>query len=126
MTQDCAIILYDKDKKVLLQHRDDDAPKYPGKWGLFGGAIEKNENPLEAIKRECGEELEYSLKNPQLIIINKEYGDTHVFVEKYDESKKLVLKEGQDMGWFDLNEMDDLNIISSAKNILIEWGNKQP
>ncbi len=123
---DSAIILYNKDKKVLLQHRSDDAPTSPGKWCLFGGGIEKGENPLEAIKREGMEELEYPLKNPKFMVISKEKGGTYIFVEEYDKSKKIVLKEGQGMGWFDLNEIKDLDLVPPLREILTEWRNKQP
>ena len=39
----------------------DDIPGifYPGHWGLFGGAIEKDENFEEALIRELSEELSY-------------------------------------------------------------------
>ena len=56
-----AIILFKKNKKILLQHRSDDAPNAPGKWGFFGGGIKNNETPKEAVVRECYEELNYNV-----------------------------------------------------------------
>lgn len=32
---------------------------YPGHWGCFGGAIDPGESPLQALKRELAEELEF-------------------------------------------------------------------
>jgi mutator protein MutT len=115
-----AIILYNKDKKILLQHRTDDAPYAPRKWGFFGGRIEKGETPKEAVVRECFEELNYKLKSPKLIYEKVVYGvlKQHIFIEKYDGKQKLILNEGKGMGWFDFNEIDNLDIISFVKKII--------
>ena len=45
---------------VLLHKRTQDAPTYPGYWGLFGGGLDGQDhgNALEAVKRELAEELE--------------------------------------------------------------------
>ena len=44
-------------RAVLLSKRTLDAPTHPGFWGLFGGKIEGDELPAEAVKREVQEEL---------------------------------------------------------------------
>ena len=72
-----SIILFDENKKILLQLRTKDAPFSPSKWGYFGGGIEEGETPLEAVKRECYEELEYQLKNPLLVLEMKR---THIMI----------------------------------------------
>ncbi len=58
-TQDAvaAILLVDGDR-YLMQLRDD-FPHifYPDHWGLFGGAVEPGEEPLQALHRELAEEL---------------------------------------------------------------------
>ena len=117
-----SIILYNKDKKILLQHRSDDAPHAPGKWGFFGGGIEENETPLEAVKRGCFEELNYKLKNPKLILEKKIYllFKQYIFIEEYDESKKLILNEGKEMRWFDFKEIGNFDIIPFVKKIIGE------
>ena len=53
-----AAIITTEDGGFLLQHRDEiPGIWFPGYWGLFGGAIDDNESPAEALSRELGEEL---------------------------------------------------------------------
>lgn len=119
MGNSSAIILYDKNKKILLQHRSDDAPTEAGKWGFFGGRIEEKETPLECVKRECEEELGYKLKNPKLVH-EKVIGNSekHIFIEEYDPSKNLNLKEGKDMRWFSFEDVKNLDIVPFAGEII--------
>lgn len=53
-----AIITVD-DGRYLVQLRDDKAGIfYPNHWGLFGGAVEPGEDPVDALSRELHEELD--------------------------------------------------------------------
>ncbi|MDD4900610.1 MAG: NUDIX domain-containing protein [Patescibacteria group bacterium] len=123
------ILLYDSNKKFLLQHRTDNAPTFPDYFGFFGGKIEEGESPEEAIRRECVEELEYELKNPKLIlntIRDCKYGKRNLFLflEKFDKDKKLVLHEGKDMKWVAKNEIKNFKIAEYLIDILMEMYNK--
>lgn len=53
-------ILLLEDGRYVMQLRDN-IPKifYPGHWGCFGGAVDSGERPLQALKRELAEELEF-------------------------------------------------------------------
>ena len=53
------IVLVNSKNQILLQHRTQDAPTFPNMYCIFGGKIEKGEKPIDAVKRECYEELEY-------------------------------------------------------------------
>jgi len=117
------IVLYDRDKKILLQHRAEDAKRLPGYWGFFGGGIEAGETPEQAVRRETLEELNYNLENPRLIMEqtfswNNENNKKHVFVEEYNPSKKITLGEGQNLGWFHLSEIDKLKIVDHDIEVL--------
>jgi 8-oxo-dGTP pyrophosphatase MutT (NUDIX family) len=47
-----------EDGRYLLQLRDQKPGIFfPGRWGVFGGAIDAGETPLEALRRELAEEL---------------------------------------------------------------------
>ena len=108
-----AVALYNDNKEILLQLRAKDDSRYPSLWGLFGGHIDENENPKEAVLRETKEELDYELKDPRFIDcfdINDRYGGeiVYVFSERYDPSKPLSQHEGADMRWFSLEEIKKL------------------
>ena len=52
-----AIIVLD-DGRYLLQLRDNkEGIFFPGHWGLFGGGVDKGEQPIDALRRELQEEL---------------------------------------------------------------------
>lgn len=97
--------------------------------GFFGGKIEGDETPEEAVKRETYEELHYKLKNPKLVMVQK-FKDKHhdrtmyVFIERYDPTKKLVLGEGEGMKWLSLSEAEKLNIVEQDKEVLRYIKNK--
>lgn len=52
-----AFIIHDG-QNMLVQHRTDDAPTWPGHHGLFGGALEPFEDVETAFFREAEEELQ--------------------------------------------------------------------
>jgi 8-oxo-dGTP diphosphatase len=116
-----ATIVLFKDNKILLQQRSTESNRYPNMWGAFGGKIEEGETPVEAVKREMFEELEYVLKNPILIdtgIIDREDLQTtmYTFAEEYDNSP-IKLNEGQAFGWFTINEALELELTPERRTI---------
>jgi 8-oxo-dGTP diphosphatase len=116
------IILYDNDSRILLQHRTRDAPTFPDHWAFFGGGIEDGETAEQALKREALEELDYRLTAPRLFGIRRlvhqdnEY-KVHVFVEEYSGGK-LILGEGQAMGWFLTEETNDLLMNDHDRSVI--------
>lgn len=61
-THQAAIAILHRENQFLLQLRDD-IPHiiFPGQWTLFGGHIEPQEPPEEAIQREIWEEIAYKI-----------------------------------------------------------------
>ncbi len=122
-TRNVSVLALYKDGKVLLQHRSKDAPRLPDHWGFFGGGIEGQETPEEALRRELSEELSYKVKNPVFLFVQDlEYkGDKnkkYIFVEKYDESQSLVQHEGQGMNWWGEEDLGSLLIIEHDRTAL--------
>lgn len=110
----CAIISYNN--KILVQKRDIKKNIFfPGHYGLFGGAIEKNENKKKALQRELLEEIGIKFKMSRffyLTSINMDF--KKIRYKKYDrtvyeikinknEKKNLKLGEGLKMLWVNKN-----------------------
>jgi 8-oxo-dGTP pyrophosphatase MutT (NUDIX family) len=118
-------MLYDKDGKVLLQHRSVNAKRLRNYWGAFGGGIEEGETPEEALRRELLEEIEYNVKNPVLLSVD-EYvrDDTDItgynFVEEYDATQLIIQHEGQGFGRFTISEALELKMIQQRKTALLK------
>jgi 8-oxo-dGTP diphosphatase len=121
-----ALILYDDENRLLLQHRTDDAPTFPSPWSFFGGGVEPGETPDQAVKREAMEELAYDPHDARLWT-TQEFTDQeriyrqYIFIERYDGSD-LVLGEGQAMGWFLASETTDLLMSHHARQAVEALG----
>lgn len=96
-----AIAILYRDNKFLMQLRDDiPGIAYPGHWAFFGGHIEPNEAPEDALKRELLEEIGYVPDSPSFFSY---YSDNKVLRHVYHapltvELNQLILGEGWDMG----------------------------
>ncbi|MBI2151717.1 NUDIX domain-containing protein [Candidatus Woesearchaeota archaeon] len=117
------IVLYDDNNRMLLQHRDNNAPWLPNYWAFFGGGIEEGESAEDAVRRETLEELNYYLDSPKLVLeqsfkSQNHFGAKYVFVEKYDSSQRINLQEGQNFGWFLLSETKKLKIVEHDREVL--------
>jgi len=118
------IVLYDSDRKLLLQHRTLDAPILPGYWAFFGGSIEDGESPEEAVCREAREELNCELKSPELFMeqdftIDDKMGHMYVFIHSfYGDKTGLELREGQGWGWYKATKINCLKMIGHDREMV--------
>ena len=88
---------------------------FPGYWSLFGGALEKEETPINGIRRELDEELSFSPQTLDLFLsysyslINLNIIDREVtvFAALIEDSqiKKLELKEGESFSFMSVAEI---------------------
>lgn len=67
--QYCGCVILTKEEQILLQHRGENCFTAPGFISMFGGKLEENETPLEAIQRELKEELGAEVNAADLILL---------------------------------------------------------
>ncbi len=119
-------ILYNGDR-ILSQKRDSDLEKYPGVWTLFGGNIKEGENPEEALRRELLEELDYELGEVRFLFTlvrkqDKEEVEDNIFAcEVGRDILECELKEGEDMRFFGVGDLDKLNLFPNFKKYILEY-----
>ena len=116
MEEVACIILYDREKRILLQHRTKNAAKFPDYWAFFGGHLKEKETLIDALKREAHEELEFYSKKPKLIMVQEFYFRRkrvvqHVFIEYCRKKESLKLHEGQGWGWYSIEDAMGLKIV---------------
>ena len=122
VNQTVKAIIYSKGK-ILLQLRDD-KPNifYPGCWGLFGGNVDENEDPIYALKRELEEEIGFRPKTLSLLFSWNHYkynSILHFFLVPLSiDYEDLCLNEGQSMNLFSLEQINKLKITPSLEKNL--------
>jgi len=129
MKKIAAIILENNQGEILLYLRDNKATiPFPHHWDLFGGHIEENETPEEALKREVKEELNFDLKEYSFfkayectegdIYPNVKYiysGKIHIPIEK------LTLLEGERLQLFSPIEIPEVKFANILKEIVMDF-----
>jgi len=121
-------IFYNEKGEILLQDRKR-ISKAGEEWGFFGGALEDDESPKEALKREVKEELNLDLNNDL-----QELGSTvssyfngrqnqqvnlkrHIFTKKYS-GEKIKILEGSGAKWFDLTTAKQLKLVPGDEGVV--------
>ncbi|MDP2628852.1 MAG: NUDIX domain-containing protein [Nanoarchaeota archaeon] len=111
--------------KVLLQHRDNNAPISPNCWAVFGGKMKNSETPLEAVNREAKEELGIIADFKFLIKVKYEENDglheVNIFTAKLKyplEILKKQLAEGDNVELFSQDDLKKINLSESSKLVL--------
>lgn len=95
---------------------------YPSTWTFPGGAIDKKETAVEAVIRECREEVGIVLNNPEYLAdlyFEHEYKKDTVSVFKASVTNPLVTIDGREVAeanWYDLNNLPPMG--KNAKAML--------
>ncbi|MDY7016067.1 MAG: NUDIX hydrolase [Cyanobacteriota bacterium] len=109
--------------RLLLQLRDDNPHiTYPNTWALFGGMVEPEETPEQAIRRELEEELTWIPPDVQFLSIWEEretLATIHVFsVPLTVPVNQLHLTEGQALKLFALDELTKFPVVPKILRML--------
>lgn len=97
------VILMDGQGRIALQLREPDRKLNPGRWSVFGGHIEKDEQPKQAAIREIKEELSVHLPIENLVPLGRFVREDHAYtIYLYPvshELEKAKLNEGDSWRW---------------------------
>ena len=125
----CSALICWRDK-ILFFHRDN-KPNIidPNLWSLPGGEIEKGEHPDQTIIRELLEEVSYYPKGLKFFSkIHRGSYSSYLYVAFIiDKEAKLFhigKKEGQEIGFFNLDEALKLKLTKIVKEYLIFYKKK--
>ena len=113
-------IILDYQNNYLLQLRDSiEGIFYPNHWGLFGGALEFKEDPVDGLIREINEELSITIDKLSFFTdfkynlsqIGKDTVTITYFIAKIDKLQidKIQLKEGQKFEFFSYENFNKIN-----------------
>lgn len=104
--------------RVLLVHRHPQRRWYPNCWDLVGGHIEPGESPVDAVRRECAEELGIQIEDPQPIpmTVSDPGVEMHAFLVTrwHGEPVNAAPDEHDDLAWFAPEEIAGLHLADPA------------
>ena len=97
--------------QFLMQKRSMRKKVYPGKWSVTGGAVDLGESTVDAVYRECKEELGIDV-NPDKVELMMSVKRKNVFVDIFLDKEnwnindfKLQEEEVDDVKWFERKEL---------------------
>ena len=117
-TRGVKVIIFNPENKILMVR----LTYYPNTWTFVGGGVNKNEQPEDAILRECEEEVGIKLDNVEFVKtldFNHEYKKDTLFIYKARVSNfdfQIDRKEVAEARWFDLSDLPNMG--KNAKRIL--------
>lgn len=98
-----AIVMARSTGRILLAHRSLEVQQ-PGTWGSWGGAIDRDEDPIAAVRRELQEEAGYNgavLDTlPLFVFRNGDFTYENFLIVIEDEFTPVLNWESQGAGWF--------------------------
>lgn len=130
------IIIYDFNKKLLMQQRALNEVSDPGKWDISAaGHVNSGETEIEAVKRELSEEIGLNLEENQIEpfmsykkevnnkIVNKKHLED-IYIAQIDAESingfTIQNEEVEQVKWFSINELKELiqnNKLKSRNNM---------
>jgi 8-oxo-dGTP diphosphatase len=121
------VFLVDRRGHVLLQHRDEHAPRAANQWGMVGGHVEDGEDPDDGVHRELEEETGVQAAPGDLELWQDtefSYSDGHrgayrVYAGAVDlTDDDIVVGEGRAIVFVDPAQALDLDLAESTAHFL--------
>jgi 8-oxo-dGTP diphosphatase len=118
------------DRLLLIKRQSNKSQA--NKWGVPGGKLEKDENPLQAVIREMREEVGVSLTSENVFKVKTLYVRLpssdyiyHMFYTYLSDLPLIILalEENQEFRWSTLQEALQLPLVAAGKEALLYYKN---
>ena len=118
------VLLVDRRGWLLLQERDDEAPRAANQWGMVGGHVEDDEDFEPAAYRELAEETGLELapgalrlwRDDEFTYPDGHHGRYHVYAGAVDATDDdIVVGEGRQIVFVDPREVLTLDLAASSR-----------
>jgi len=120
------VVLQKPDGTILMQLRDDGGGNripFPNMWNFPGGAVEPNEQPVDAAIREIAEEFEIAINRADCKEIwsytHEHASRDHIFLCPVPADTVPIMHEGADWAWMTLAQIADLELGFDQKKIVL-------
>jgi 8-oxo-dGTP diphosphatase len=124
------VLLVDRRGWLLLQERDEGAPRAPNQWGMVGGHVEDGEGFEPAAYRELAEETGIVLppgtlrlwRDAEFTYPDGHHGRYHVYAAPVDVTDAdIVVGEGRQIVFVDPVVVPALDLASSSRHFLPDF-----
>ncbi len=124
------VLLVDERGWVLLQERDEHAPRAANQWGMVGGHVEDGEEFATAVYREVAEETGVDLPDGTLTLWRDaeytypdgHYGRYQIFAARVDlTDEDIVVGEGRQIVFVDPESILGLDLAGSSRHFLPDF-----
>lgn len=119
-----SLILLTYKEKILLMIRDYDlTARLKKTWCMIGGRKENNESFEKAIIRKIKEEMNIEVSSVKFILVSLSNDkDIHFYHGKLTDNNvnRIERAEGQELQFFNLKELDKLQLATSANNFFTQ------
>jgi 8-oxo-dGTP diphosphatase len=119
-----AFLYNPKTSEVLLHKRDGNTKINPHKWAFFGGLLEGEETPVEALTRELQEELGIAVAPDEVVPLCNYFNEersTHrhsFYIVSEKRKDEMVLGEGAGLDWIPLEKVFEYDLTDKVRNDL--------
>ena len=130
MARLAVVLLVDDRGWVLLQERDELAPRAANQWGMVGGHVEDGEDFETAVYREVAEEIGVDLPEGSLTLwqdAEYTYPDGHhghynVYAARVDlTDEDITVGEGRQIVFVDPEQIPALDLAGSSQHFLPQF-----
>jgi 8-oxo-dGTP pyrophosphatase MutT (NUDIX family) len=124
------VLLVDRRGWLLLQERDEGAPRAPNQWGMVGGHVEEGEDFEPAAYRELAEETGLDLppgtlrlwRDAEYTYPDGHHGRYHVYAARVGATDAdIVVGEGRQIVFVDPVVVPALDLAPSSRHFLPEF-----